>query len=82
MRQRSRLRSFLAVALCSIVFAGVLACQTTRVGAPPPCPQWSDAAVLELWGIVRSGEYPALEWALGRQELHCEAIERLRSGES
>ncbi len=72
MRRRQR-RSWLS--LCLAVVLCLSACATVRVGKPPPCPQWDEAALLELERLIDSESYPALEYALGRQELHCEALD-------
>ncbi len=68
-RLRFRLSLCLAAGLC------LSACAVVRVGKPPPCPQWDEAALLELEHLIGSESYPAIEYALGRQELHCEALE-------
>lgn len=81
MRQKSRLARLLGAALCSIAFAGALGCQTHRVGKPPPCPQYSAEALADLARVIESGAYPELERQIGEQENHCDAIERLRSGD-
>ena len=75
---RSNPRRSLGGVLCLIAFAAALGCQTTRVGKPPPCPAYSEAAIIEMAHLIESGDYPALEYQLGRQEIHCEAIASLR----
>jgi len=76
---RSDPRRSLGGALCLIAFVAALGCRTpTRVGKPPPCPAYSEAAIIEMAHLIESGDYPALEYQLGRQEIHCEAIASLR----
>ena len=49
-----------------------------NASSPPPCHQWGEAAVIELGWVIDGGDFPALEHAIGRQELHCEALEEYR----
>ena len=55
------------------VFA-LMGCQTNRVGKPPLCPRYTDAAWLELKTLIESEDYPALVNRSKRAERHCRAI--------
>ena len=71
-RLQSWLLLFLWAATCA---AG---CASSRgVTATPPCPEWSEEAIQDLARAQATGEYPYLEAAIGRQVLHCEAIQEL-----
>jgi hypothetical protein len=48
-------------------------------GSPPPCPQWSYAAIEQFYSAIKDGTRPDLEYAQGRQEIHCAQINVIRA---
>lgn len=68
---RSWLLLFLWAATCA---AG---CASSRGAMIPPCPKWSEEEIQELEFVQVTGCCPHLENAIGRQVLHCEAIQEL-----
>ena len=66
-------------ALCLLVTLCSVGCATAvPIGSPPPCPQWSDDAIADLKAVAAT--HPALEQAIGRQLLHCMALDEMRDG--
>lgn len=53
----------------------LIGCTTTVYTVGPRCPEWSDEAVEDLGRVIDLEQYPALEEAIGRQELYCAAME-------
>ena len=67
-----------ALSLCLAVLSFATGCvAVVPAGSPPPCPEWSDAAILELEDVAPT--HPALEEAVGRQVLHYEQINAMRA---
>lgn len=65
------------LSLCLLATLCWTGCETVvRAGSPPPCPEWSDAAIAELKHVAPT--HPHLELAVGRQLLHCMAIDEMR----
>lgn len=60
-----------------ILFAG---CVTDLGGEAPECPLWSEEAILDLSRLVGEGNYRDLQYAIGRQEVHCLALEHYNRG--
>lgn len=67
------------LSLCLLVALCLMGCETVvPAGSPPPCPQWSDDAIAQLGRVVAAN--PDLEQAIGRQLLHCMALDEMRDG--
>jgi len=66
----------------TIIVGLVLAvgCTSVVYTVGPRCPEWSEESVAELGQVLELGKYPALEEAIGRQELWCQAAD-VHSGE-
>ena len=71
------------LSLCLLVTLFLTGCATVvPIGSPPPCPQWSDDAIAELGSAINDPLHPRpfLEQAIGRQLLHCMALDEMRDG--
>ncbi len=69
-------RPIALLALRLSVLSCLLGCaHGPSAGDAPECPPWSDNAIADLERLHRLGTYADLEYAIGVQELHCEALE-------
>lgn len=51
------------------------------MAAPPPCPAWSEEAIVELellYSLYEAGEIDmeSLDYQLGENQRHCEALDK------
>jgi hypothetical protein len=73
MSRKSKTALFLAAMLC------LSGCATSAGIEPPPCPRPDGRVADELEGLSETAAPNFWTW-MGRQQLQCDAIDRMRTG--